>query len=109
LSWGRQKRSNNGLFYVRPSDYFQGDIMQGNKKVAVVHGSYLGYINVDNTRYWDYRFIQPYKVYFIFEFAKINTPDETLESDMRKRIDLLALKTGDIAFAQAEKEKLEEI
>jgi hypothetical protein len=36
-------------------------------------------------------------------------PDDTLESDMRKRIDLLALKTGDLVFAQAEKEKLEEL
>jgi hypothetical protein len=27
-------------------------------------------------------------------------PEETLESDMRKRIDLVALKTGDLLFAQ---------
>jgi hypothetical protein len=86
---------------IRPLDYFQGEIIQNGKKAGLVHGSYLGYINVDNTRYWDYRYVTPFKVSnFTCTSSQINMPEQTLESDMKKRIDLVALKTGDLVFAQ---------
>lgn len=46
----------------RASDYFEGNLMVGGKKVCKVHGSYLSFINFDEVRYWDYREVRPFKM-----------------------------------------------
>lgn len=57
-------------------------------------GSYLGFLNIDDQRYWDGRQLNPFKI----EFA-----EETLESDHSRRTDLKKLKDGKISEAQIEK------
>lgn len=31
-------------------------------KVSTLFGTYLGFINFDDMRYWDYRYVTPFKV-----------------------------------------------
>lgn len=50
-------------FFVRPSDFFEADICQGNKVVSKVYGSYRGFLEFDGKRYWDYRYVVPLKVF----------------------------------------------
>lgn len=76
----------------RPSDYFSGRILSKGKVVSNVSGTYLGFVNVDDVRYWDGRFMHPIKV----DFEK-----EPLESDFSKRMDLRKLKEYRITEAQA--------
>ena len=44
----------------KPSDYFRGSIRLKNKEVAVITGSYMGYLDINGERYWDYRYFQPF-------------------------------------------------
>lgn len=37
-----------------------------DQKITSVTGTYLGYINIGNERYWDYRYVKPYKVRSVF-------------------------------------------
>lgn len=78
----------------RPSDYFSGKINHKGKAVSVVNGSYLGFLNIDQDRFWDGRYMTPFKI----ELDK-----ETLDSDFLRRRDLLLLKEGRVAEAQVEK------
>lgn len=55
-----------GKVKKRPSDYFAGDIMKNGKKVSSFDGSYCGYLNFDNVRYWDGRFVKPFRVMKFF-------------------------------------------
>lgn len=58
---------------------------------------HLGFINVDNARYWDYQYITPFKVFnseidqYAWDYIRIW---------YEKRIDLVALKSGDLIFPQ---------
>jgi hypothetical protein len=63
-SWPRTKRSNleGSILLLRPSDYFEGNLIVKGEKVSFMHGSYLSHINFDNVRYWDYREVTPYRV-----------------------------------------------
>lgn len=36
--------------------------MKNGKKASTFDGTYCGYLNFDNVRYWDGRFIKPFKV-----------------------------------------------
>ena len=45
----------------KPSDYFQGEIKEKGKKVCKIYGSYMGFIEFDSIRYWDFRYITPFK------------------------------------------------
>ena len=45
-----------------PSDYLKGEILQNGKIVSTIDGTYLGYIDWDNIRYWDYRRVTPIKI-----------------------------------------------
>lgn len=75
----------------RPSDYFDGTITQDGKKVSTAYGSYCGFIDFDNVRYWDGRYLQA---------IKIVLAEKTLESDFRNRSDLVTLKDGNLIKAQ---------
>ncbi|OMJ84354.1 hypothetical protein SteCoe_14580 [Stentor coeruleus] len=84
----------------KPSDYVQGTIknLQG-KELSKLEGTYLGYLEFSGVRYWDARYIKPYKI----------TYPQLLLSDSECRKDMCVLKTGDIERAQAAKEELENI
>jgi hypothetical protein len=45
----------------KASDYFQGDIRKNGHRVSKIYGSYMGFINFDDKRYWDYSVVQPYQ------------------------------------------------
>lgn len=53
-----------GKVKKRPSDYFVGEITKNGKKSSTFDGTYCGYLNFDNVRYWDGRFIKPFRVIF---------------------------------------------
>ena len=44
----------------KATDYFSGDIRKNGHRVSKIYGSYMGYINFDDRRYWDYSKILPY-------------------------------------------------
>lgn len=60
----RLKRGTK-LRYTRPTDYFESAIYKGGKAVSQFDGSYMGYINFDEIRYWDGRYLKAFKVSFI--------------------------------------------
>lgn len=78
--WKNEKEVNN--FLCRPSDYFEGTINEKGKPVSKFYGTYCGFINFDNVRYWDGRYIQG---------VKIKLEEKPLESDFRNRDDLKRL------------------
>lgn len=47
----------------KPTDYFQGDILQNGKAISKVYGTYLGYIDFDGNRYFDHRMVTPHTIY----------------------------------------------
>jgi hypothetical protein len=68
--------------------------------VSKFYGSYLGFLNFDGVRYWDFRYI---------EAIRIKLEEKPLLSDFRNRADLQLLKEGKIQEAQVEKERIEEM
>lgn len=62
--------------------------------MSQLSGSYLGFLNIDDQRYWDGRQLSPFKIIF---------KEETLESDHSRRMDLRKLRDGKISEAQIEK------
>ena len=84
----------------KPSDSVSGVITDSQgKQLSVLTGSFLGYMEFDGVRYWDYRYVDPYKVNF----------DIALPSDSEARMDLILLREGNIEEAQKKKEELENI
>jgi hypothetical protein len=51
---------------IRPSDFFSGFIYVQNTKLFPVEGSYLGWVNIGNKRYWEVMKYTPIKVKFDF-------------------------------------------
>ena len=51
-----------GKVKKRPTDYFAGEITKNGKKASTYDGTYCGYLNFDNIRYWDGRFMNPFRV-----------------------------------------------
>lgn len=45
----------------RPTDYLSGTIKVNDQVVSKCYGTYLGFIEFDDVRYWDYRYILPYE------------------------------------------------
>jgi len=86
----------------KPTDYFNGSIKnRENKETSRFLGTYLGYIDFDDVRYWSYDSVTPHRIYF-------KEGPEALESDHHNRTDLTNLKQGNLPVAQVEKERLEE-
>jgi len=84
----------------KPSDYIEGEIKVDGAIVSKITGTYLGWIEIDGNRYFDYRFLPPFK--FHIERSRLG-------SDFAYRPDLYFLQIGDITRAQKEKEGLEHI
>lgn len=61
LNTGKSRRSNI-LIQHRPSDYFEGSILQKGKSVSKFYGTYCGFIDFDGVRYWDGRGVQGVKI-----------------------------------------------
>ena len=45
----------------KPSDYLSGEIKVNNKSVSKCYGTYMGFLEFDNLRYWDFRYVIPYR------------------------------------------------
>ena len=81
-----------------PCDQFQGTLKHKGNLVAKLTGNYVGYVNFDNVRYWDVRDCNPHPM--------ISIEDELykLESDSRRRPDLMSLEKDNVKEAQQYKE-----
>ncbi|CAD8208744.1 unnamed protein product [Paramecium octaurelia] len=84
----------------KASDYLSGEIKQKGKKVCKIYGSYMGYIEFGEVRYWDVNYIRPYE-------CKVFKPNPFLLSDASFRPDLRQLKRNKVQEAQKEKDDLE--
>ena len=93
---------NYGSYYLKKQDFFSGEIKKAGKKVCEISGNYMGYIDFDGQRYWDYR--DESRVHFPVIECK-----DTLPSQSTKRTDGIFLRTKTVEEAQAEKERLEEL
>lgn len=51
-----------GKVKKKPSDYFDGEIKVNGQVKSKVYGSYLGFIEFDGLRYWDFRYVLPTKI-----------------------------------------------
>jgi hypothetical protein len=84
----------------KPSDYLRGVIMNGNNlEMSELQGTYLGFLEFDGVRYWDARYVRPFRVKFL----------QVLESDSECRKDMRVLRAGNIDEAQNAKEELENL
>lgn len=82
------------------SDYVEGVIIEDKKRiVSKLKGTYLGYLEFDNVRYWDAREAHSFPLIV----------KKILPSDSEYRPDLILLKTDQFEEAQRAKETLEEI
>jgi len=89
-----------GKVKKRPTDYIEGTITVNGEPVSQMTGTYLGYLEFDGKRYWDYRYTQP------FECKIAKSP---LASDFQYRPDKALLGLGQYDAAQKEKEVLEHV
>ena len=83
----------------KPSDYFTGEVTEHGLHVCSVSGTYLGYMDFDQDRYWDSRYFEPFPLRF----------KAVLPSDSEFRDDLVKLREGQEESAQNAKEALEEL
>jgi hypothetical protein len=83
----------------KPSDYFMGTVTEAGRELCTVSGTYLGFMDFGNERYWDSRYIEPFPMQFV----------PVLPSDSEYREDLVQLRRGNEEEAQAAKEALEEL
>jgi len=89
-----------GKVKKKPSDYIEGTIFVKGEPVSQITGTYLGWLEIDGKRYFDYRYTQP------FECKIEKSP---LASDFQYRPDKALLALGHYDDAQKEKEQLEHI
>lgn len=89
-----------GKIKGKPSDYLEGQIRKGDSgPISTLTGTYLGYLEFDRVRYWDVRTVNPFSIKYT----------QILNSDSELRKDILALRTGEINYAQQAKEELENL
>jgi len=89
-----------GKVKKRPTDYIEGTITVNGEPVSKLTGTYLGYLEFDGKRYFDFRHVQPFQ-------TKLAT--SPLQSDCLYRPDRALLVRGQYDAAQKEKEQLEHI
>ena len=80
-------------------DQVEGAIRQNNRELAKIDGSFLEYLEFDEVLYWTLDETSMFRPYF---------HEKCLPSDCRFREDSIAFDSGDLNFAQKEKERLEE-
>ncbi len=51
-----------GSVKKKPTDYVEGEIIYKNKAVSKLTGSYMGFLEFDEKRYWDARDIYPFRM-----------------------------------------------
>lgn len=61
VKYGKMKKKYLNIYY-RPTDYFEGHIMEKDKKISKFYGTYCGFLDFDGVRYWDGRYIQGFKI-----------------------------------------------
>lgn len=89
----------------KAKDYFKGWIKKDGEVVcSEVKGTYMGHMDCDGQRYFDLRDAQPMEV---IDLPVDHSEPVCLESDSRKRIDLVELFRGNVEVAQENKHKLE--
>lgn len=81
-------------------DYIEGYIEKDGARVCDISGTYCGYLEFDDVRYWDVR--------DTLKFDVRHRQKEVLPSDSRYRTDLMSLIEGDVSQAQTNKEQLEQ-
>jgi len=64
-----------GKIKKKPSDYFSGEITKNGKKACTFDGTYCGYLNFDNVRYWDGRQLKPFRVFFCVNSDHVRIED----------------------------------
>jgi len=84
----------------KPTDYIDAQILVDNKPVCSIKGTYLGWVEFDGQRYFDYREMVP------FEAKAAKSP---IPSDCHYRNDMALLAIGQYDEAQKHKEALEHI
>ncbi|KAL4471196.1 hypothetical protein ABPG72_007563 [Tetrahymena utriculariae] len=104
LTFVDQKNSLVGTVVIgkvkkKPTDYLEGQITQNGQIVSQISGSYMGYIQIDNERYWDYRVALP---------LKLHHQTNLLKSDSSNRSDLQLLSMMALVPAQKAKEEMEQ-
>lgn len=92
-------------YTFRKQDYCWGEMFVKGQKVHEIQANYMGFLNFDNKRYWDYR--EKKRVHFPVDYEA--PAEQTLESQCTKRTDGIFLQTKTIDEAQDEKERLEDI
>lgn len=45
----------------KATDYMCGEIKHKGKKICKIYGSYMGFIEFGDVRYWDVNYIRPYE------------------------------------------------
>ena len=84
----------------KQTDYFEGNITNSQGSIiSKLYGTWIGYLDFDNVRYWDVRQIKPSTIAF--------TPN--LDSDSENRKDLKLLRQGLQDQAQLAKEEIENL
>ncbi|KAM3146116.1 hypothetical protein pb186bvf_001773 [Paramecium bursaria] len=84
----------------KPSDYLSGEIKVKGQRVCKIYGSYLGYIEFGDQRYWDVNYIKDYPCH-------VDKPNVFMKSDASFRQDLRMLRRNKLVEAQAEQDQLE--
>uniref|UniRef100_K3WHK9 Oxysterol-binding protein n=1 Tax=Globisporangium ultimum (strain ATCC 200006 / CBS 805.95 / DAOM BR144) TaxID=431595 RepID=K3WHK9_GLOUD len=96
--------ANNSFLMKSHAEDIKGTIHPAKKSakhaLSTVQGSWLSHLQFDNKVYWHVE-SEP-----VFEHQPVANP---LPSDSRFREDVIALKNGDLALAQSEKLRLEEL
>ncbi|CEM02035.1 unnamed protein product [Vitrella brassicaformis CCMP3155] len=84
----------------KPTDYFEGTIKDSYGDIlSRVNGTWLGYLDFDNVRYWDIRTTPNYPLLPVADEA-------LLQSDSTLREDLLLLTEGRVRAAQEAKDRI---
>jgi len=89
-----------GKLKKKLTDHIEGTITVNGEPVSQITGNYLGYLDFDGQRYFDYRFVQPFKT---------KLAQSPLTSDFQYRPDRALLGKGHYDAAQKEKEVLEHV
>lgn len=56
-----------GSVRKKPTDYIEGEIIYKNKIVSKMYGSYMGFLEFDGKRYWDSRYVLPFRMKVIYK------------------------------------------
>mmetsp|Transcript_34336 Transcript_34336/g.35628 ORF Transcript_34336/g.35628 Transcript_34336/m.35628 type:complete len:421 (+) Transcript_34336:44-1306(+) len=89
-----------GAIKGKPSDCISGEILQNDKVVSTISGSFLSHIDFDGVRYWDIRDNFPIS---LIDYEK------NLPSSCVYREDRVLLEQNKVEDAQVAKEKIENI